>query len=334
MTESDNKKEPSFNSKFILGNISHLSPRWQSWLVRVQSGLILMSSFYLVVRMGPAGLLMLTYIVQWISFHEALQVAVIVTKSGDLKAWSWQMLALANIYWMDPILAKYTPQSIGRLLEPICYMTYLILVVWFLLSIKTTANCLTKYCHFAWTHILILFTTFQASLILQTLQYGLVWFIFAMSIITINDIAAYMCGFFFGSRTLIVLSPKKTAEGFVGGGLVTVLLGPCYGYLLSQFPWLLCPTSGFSVISCEPTVQPLYYGAWPPFLWHCMIISIFASVFGPTAGFLCSGFKRACNRKNFGDFIPGHGGVLDRCDCMFLMASFTHVYLKHFVSLS
>ena len=45
----------------------------------------------------------------------------------------------------------------------------------------------------------------------------MVWYIFSMSIITINDIAAYMCGFFFGSTPLIVLRPKKTVEGFIGG---------------------------------------------------------------------------------------------------------------------
>jgi phosphatidate cytidylyltransferase len=30
--------------------------------------------------------------------------------------------------------------------------------------------------------------------------------------------------------------------------------------------------------------------------------------------------------QNFGSVIPGHGGVLDRCDCMFLMAAFIYVY--------
>jgi len=93
------------------------------------------------------------------------------------------------------------------------------------------------------THLLIIYTTFQAYLVLQTLQHGMVWYIFGMSIITINDIAAYMCGFFAGSRPLIVLSPKKTVEGFLGGGLLTLFLGPAYGYFLMQFPWLLCPTS-------------------------------------------------------------------------------------------
>ena len=51
------------------------------------------------------------------------------------------------------------------------------------------------------------------------------WTIFAFSIITINDIAAYMCGFFFGRTPLIVLSPRKTVEGYLGGGLATMVLG-------------------------------------------------------------------------------------------------------------
>lgn len=329
------KEEPttkeSLDSKFLLGNISHLPSRWQSWLVRVQSGLILMSSFALIIHQGPLGLLLLVYAVQLVSFHEATEVAIIHTKSDHLRIWSWQLVLLANIYWMDPILTKYSPETLGVIREPLCYTTYLILMAWFLLTIKDTSDCLSNYCHFAWTHMLILFTTLQASLLLHTLQYGMVWMIFAMSIITINDIAAYMCGFFCGSRSLIVLSPKKTVEGFLGGGLLTLVLGPCYGYFLMQFPWLLCPTSGLTVIDCDPETNPLFSGSLPPFILHCAAISLFASFFGPTAGFLCSGFKRACNRKNFGSLIPGHGGVLDRCDCMFLMASASYIYLKHFV---
>jgi len=329
--KNEEKEKENMSSTFILGNISHLPTRWQSWLVRGQSGIILMASFYLIVGLGPLGLLLLTYLVQLTAFHEATEVAIHITKTNDLRIWSWQLLLLANIFWMDPILAKYSPATLERLKEPICLMTYLSLLVWFLFSIKDVSNCLTKYCHFAMTHILILFTTFQASLILATLQYGMVWYIFGMSIITINDIAAYMCGFFCGSRSLIVLSPKKTVEGFLGGGLLTLVLGPCYGYFLMQFPWLLCPTSGLTVIDCDPETNPLFSGSLPPFILHCAAISLFASFFGPTAGFLCSGFKRACNRKNFGSLIPGHGGVLDRCDCMFLMASASYIYLKHFV---
>ena len=90
-----------------------------------------------------------------------------------------------------------------------------------------------------------------------------------------------------------------------------------------------------------------------PFLFHALIISAICSIIGPFGGFLASGFKRACKRKasfiqlmfffsayqnepklcmlqNFGSFIPGHGGVTDRCDCMFLCAAIIHFYYNAF----
>ena len=46
-----------------------------------------------------------------------------------------------------------------------------------------------------------------------------------VSMIIINDVMAYMFGFFFGRTPLIKLSPKKTWEGYLGGGVATVLMG-------------------------------------------------------------------------------------------------------------
>lgn len=50
-------------------------------------------------------------------------------------------------------------------------------------------------------------------------------FIVPVSMIVINDVMAYVFGFFFGRTPLIKLSPKKTWEGFIGGGISTVFLG-------------------------------------------------------------------------------------------------------------
>jgi hypothetical protein len=49
-------------------------------------------------------------------------------------------------------------------------------------------------------------------------------------------------------------------------------------------------------------------------------------------GFFASGFKRAFKMKDFGDTIPGHGGVTDRFDCQMIMAMFAYLYYWTFVA--
>lgn len=60
-------------------------------------------------------------------------------------------------------------------------------------------------------------------------------------------------------------------------------------------------------------------------------MSFFSSIIGPFGGFFASGFKRAFKIKDFGDMIPGHGGIMDRFDCQFLMATFVNVYISSFI---
>jgi phosphatidate cytidylyltransferase len=84
-----------------------------------------------------------------------------------------------------------------------------------------------------------------------------------------------------------------------------------------------------------------------PFVLHSLSLSVFSSVIGPFGGFFASGFKRAFKikvracfsferhsnllRQDFGDVIPGHGGIMDRFDCQFLMATFVNVYISSFI---
>jgi predicted CDP-diglyceride synthetase/phosphatidate cytidylyltransferase len=51
-------------------------------------------------------------------------------------------------------------------------------------------------------------------------------------------------------------------------------------------------------------------------------------------GFLASAMKRAYGIKDFDSLIPGHGGVMDRMDCQFLMALCTWVHYNTFVKLA
>lgn len=76
--------------------------------------------------------------------------------------------------------------------------------------------------------------------------------------IVCNDVMAYLFGFFFGRTPLIKLSPKKTWEGFIGGGLATVVFGVVFSYFLSQYQFFICPIeyneqAGGMVMECEPS---------------------------------------------------------------------------------
>lgn len=90
------------------------------------------------------------------------------------------------------------------------------------------------------------------------LQLGLIWFIVPVSMIVCNDVMAYLFGFFFGRTPLIKLSPKKTWEGFIGGGFATVIFGVLFSYLLCQYQYFICPieyneTTGRMGMECEPS---------------------------------------------------------------------------------
>jgi CDP-diglyceride synthetase len=58
----------------------------------------------------------------------------------------------------------------------------------------------------AWTHMGMLFLCVPGHLMNMATLSGMIWYVVPMSVITINDIAAYMVGFFFGKTQLIKVS--------------------------------------------------------------------------------------------------------------------------------
>jgi hypothetical protein len=61
---------------------------------------------------------------------------------------------------------------------------------------------------------------------------------------------------------------------------------------------------------------------------HGIAYGLFASVVAPIGGFMASAIKRASGVKDFENFLPGHGGVMDRMDCqveqLYILYSYTY----------
>ncbi|KIH63139.1 phosphatidate cytidylyltransferase [Ancylostoma duodenale] len=178
-------------------------------------------------------------------------------------------------------------------------------------------------------------------------------FLVPVAMIICCDVMSYMFGFFFGRTPLIKLSPKKTWEGFIGGAISTVFFGVLLSYSLYNRPFFVCPVEDYYIDNTNCTIpssfqlqqyplpRPL---SWIftalkrdphvyifPFVGHAIVMALFASLLGPFGGFFASGFKRAFKIKDFGDVIPGHGGLMDRFDCQLLMGTFVSVYIHTFI---
>jgi phosphatidate cytidylyltransferase/cell division cycle 2-like protein len=160
---------------------------------------------------------------------------------------------------------------------------------------------------------LLVLITSSSYWIYTVLDYDVRWVLYPTLLVIVNDTMAYFFGILCGKHKLLPhLSPKKTIEGFVGAGISTLAISIP---LLN----LMCSSS-----SSSDDVNNLGR--------HAILLAMYISLVSPFGGFLASAVKRAYGAKDFGSFIPGHGGVIDRLDCQIITAPFVYLYLKNFVT--
>jgi len=130
---------------------------------------------------------------------------------------------------------------------------------------------------------------------------GFVMLLFLTIIMT--DVAAYFFGSKFGKTKLSpVISPKKTVEGAIGGGVGAILIAWIVGHFIG-LEWYQSLTAGF-------------------------LITLFSQL-GDLAESL---IKRDAGVKDSGDTLPGHGGFLDRADSFIFATPVAYYYFRYFVS--
>lgn len=343
------------------------SNKFLSMWTRIFSSVWMIGGFILIVYMGHLYIWAMIVVIQLYMAQELFTLARGKTgrdnKLPGFRLLNWHFFLTAMLYVYGRFLNKhlvktiYSDHMIPHLFKYglikyhmlICYSLYIAGFVWFILTLKK-GSYKYQFGQFAWTHMILLVVFAQSSFTVANIFEGIIWFLLPASLIVINDIMAYFFGIFFGKTPLIKLSPKKTWEGFIGASITTVMSAFMLAYVMGQSEWLTCPRRDLSTgwLECDPgpLFKPKYYPlpAWTP-QWfpvkefgvmpvqrHAMAFGLFASLVAPFGGFFASGFKRAFKIKDFGDSLPGHGGMTDRMDCQMVMAVFSYIYYQSFIA--
>ncbi|MBQ3115021.1 MAG: phosphatidate cytidylyltransferase [Clostridia bacterium] len=127
-------------------------------------------------------------------------------------------------------------------------------------------------------------------ILIRGMEHGqiLVWTVFVISLLT--DTFAYFTGCLIGKHKLApVISPKKTVEGAIGGffGSVLGMIGLCF------------------VFDSNGLVANYF---------NAIVIAVVCSAVSQFGDLCASSIKRQYGIKDYGNIMPGHGGMMDRFD--------------------
>jgi phosphatidate cytidylyltransferase len=124
-------------------------------------------------------------------------------------------------------------------------------------------------------------------------------FLWLILLTWLTDIGGYIFGKLFGGPKLIKISPNKTWAGAVGS------------IIFSQFAFLI-----------------FFLDVNYKFNFYILFSQLFLSIIGQIGDILMSYIKRKNNKKDTSNFIPGHGGFLDRVDGLIWIIIFGNFFIK------
>ena len=149
------------------------------------------------------------------------------------------------------------------------------------------------------------------ELMLSDTDHGLFLLILALCGAWLADTGAYFAGTFFGKHKLCPnISPKKTVEGLIGGTITDALLFVGIGMLYSYM--------------CQKDGNPIEIN-----YIFIAVLGAICSLLGLLGDLSASLLKRQCNIKDYGNIMPGHGGVLDRFDSVLFVVPFMSLATKY-----
>ncbi|MBQ6539135.1 MAG: phosphatidate cytidylyltransferase [Bacilli bacterium] len=146
----------------------------------------------------------------------------------------------------------------------------------------------------------VMFIGLSFNMIILTRNQDINYLLYLLAITIVTDTFALFTGALIGKHKLCpAISPKKTIEGSVGGSLMGTFVGVAF--------YITVINSSINII-------------------YIILVTLLLSIIGQCGDLVFSNIKRYFDQKDFGNLIPGHGGVLDRLDS-FLFVVIAYVLL-------
>lgn len=189
-------------------------------------------------------------------------------------------------------------------------LSYLYIAVLFLLFLKNHQTI--RWSQMALLVMGLLYIPYLLSYIIDIRNMELgrfyIWLVFIGAFLT--DTCAYFVGCGIGKRKLCpAISPKKTVAGSIGGFV---------GCGISFLIFGLIANLGFAHVLGDVRFS----------LWRLFVCGLFCALVSEIGDLVASLLKRQFRIKDFGNLLPGHGGILDRCDSIILVAPALFIFLQ------
>lgn len=271
-----------------------------NFIQRAVTGVLFVIVLVGCILYSPLSFGILFTIISVLSVHEFAQL---VSKSSEVSI-NKTITALGGAYLFLALMSFCTQQSVGaRVFLPyLGLLLYMMITELYLKKKNPTGNwaySMLSQLYVALPFALLNVLAFQNSPETGSVTYNPILPFSIFVFIWLSDTGAYCVGSLIGKHRLFErISPKKSWEGSIGGGI-------------------------FSIASS------LGFAHFFPFMpgWQWVGLAIVVVIFGTWGDLTESLMKRQLGIKDSGNILPGHGGMLDRFDSALMAIPAAVVYL-------
>jgi phosphatidate cytidylyltransferase len=271
-------------------------------LTRILSGLVGASLIVGILLLNPLAPWLVNALIALVCM---LAISEVFTAMGIFKMYAVTIPSLVFVA-IQPIVGDGMPWQISWYL----YTIFIFCVMIFMNQVLTFKDIAVIY------SMSLLITMSLSKIVTLRDQgdaagqyFGIYYLVVSLALPWMADTGAYFFGSFFGKHKMCPnVSPKKTWEGAAGGLLICVVSMVLVNLIFDY--WVFAPE------------VKVHY-------WNMLLLAVVGTVLSVLGDLCFSLIKRGCHIKDFGNAIPGHGGILDRFDSVIYTAPFLFLFTQY-----